>query len=577
MNPLKPQQKRQRQGDSALDLVESAVHLLRESPLSVHLLYHLSSAPFVLALLWFWSDMTRGAHADARLTPGALILSALYLVMKTGQAAFCSRLRNHVARQRATPWSLRRVWNILVTQAVLQPLGFVLVPLSIFPLLMVPFPWVLAFLQGVSVSADASAGSSLRCGRDAFRQAVIWPGQNHGILGLLLVCLVAVFIDVFVGVGAIPFLARTLFGITTDFNLSVQAYLNTTVLLAIASLTYLVMDPLVKSIYVLRTFQAEAIRTGDDLRARFEELRQDRTLRSTPPLVVGILLLLSVATANGEVRAQSAAPAPASSPASAAPTVEPGKLESAIRDVLAGAEYTWRSPRELSPDEPDDPTENPIRRWIRKQLSSLGDFTSRNLGSFFRALGRLLQRLFTGFNPPNLPTGNSQIDWLGGFKILVYVLLVAGVALLAWFALRLWQKRKPTPALEGSVALTGTPDLRAEHVSADQLPEDGWIALALEMAAKGEWRLALRALYLASLAHLAQRELVRLAPSKSNHEYRQELRRRARALPAVQQAFTETADAFDRVWYGTHAADASLFDTARARLDTLRTTTPPPA
>jgi hypothetical protein len=201
MNPLKPQQQRRRQGDSALDLVESAVHLLRESPVSVHLLYHLSSAPFVLALLWFWSDMTRGAHADARLTPGALVLSVLYLAMKTGQAAFCSRLRSLVSRQRPTPWSTRRIWNLLVTQSLLQPLGFVLVPLSIFPLFMVPFPWVLAFLQGASVAADASAGSAIRCARAATRQALIWPGQNHGIHGLLLICLVAVFIDVFVGVG----------------------------------------------------------------------------------------------------------------------------------------------------------------------------------------------------------------------------------------------------------------------------------------------------------------------------------------------------------------------------------------
>ncbi len=576
MNPLKPQQQRRRQGDSALDLVESAVHLLRESPISVHLLYHLSSAPFVLALLWFWSDMTRGAHADARLTPGALVLSVLYLAMKTGQAAFCSRLRSLVSRQRPTPWSTRRIWNLLVTQSLLQPLGFVLVPLSIFPLFMVPFPWVLAFLQGASVAADASAGSAIRCARAATRQALIWPGQNHGIHGLLLICLVAVFIDVFVGVGAIPFLARTLFGITTDFNLSIQAYLNTTVLLAIVSLTYLVMDPLVKAIYVLRTFHAEAIRTGDDLRARFEEIRQDRPQHNAASLVVGGLLLFGIATTGGELRAQAPVPTPLPTVA-ASPTIEPDRLESAIRDVLAGVEYTWRSPRELSPDEPDDPTENPIRRWIRKQLGSLGNFTSRNLGSFFSALGRLLQRLFTGFTPPNLPTGNSQIDWLSGFKILVYVLLVVGVAVLAWLAVRLWQKRRPTPTQDGSIALTGTPDLRAENVSADQLPEDGWIALALEMAAQGEWRLALRALYLASLAHLAQRELVRLAPSKSNHEYRQELRRRARALPGVQQAFTETADAFDRVWYGTHTADASLFDTTRARLDALRTPTPPPA
>jgi hypothetical protein len=124
------------------------------------------------------------------------------------------------------------------------------------------------------------------------------------------------------------------------------------------------------------------------------------------------------------------------------------------------------------------------------------------------------------------------------------------------------------------VPLAGTPALRAETVSADQLPEDGWLSLAAEMAAKAEWRLALRAVYLASLAHLAQRELVRLAPSKSNYEYQMELRRRARALPAIQSAFSETVNDFDRVWYGNHAATPTHFDQVRSRLETMRTTTP---
>ena len=59
-------------GRPALDLIEDAVHLLREAPLGVHLAYHVGTAPFLLALLWFWSDMTRGAFADQRCARSAL-------------------------------------------------------------------------------------------------------------------------------------------------------------------------------------------------------------------------------------------------------------------------------------------------------------------------------------------------------------------------------------------------------------------------------------------------------------------------------------------------------------------------
>lgn len=564
--------RQQAQGEGALDLVESAIHLLRRTPIATHLVYHLASAPFVLGLLWFWSDMTRGAHADERLAPGALILTFLYAAMKTGQSAFCSRLRESVSGHPATPWSLRRWLRLLTTQASLHPLGFVLFPLSVFPFLMIPTPWLLAFFQGVSVSGDRAQGSVAGCARAAFHQTRRWPGQNHGIVGLLILCAAAVFLDVIVGVGSIPFLARTLFGLTSDFNLSVHAYLNTTVLLAFVALTYLVMDPFVKAIYVLRTFEVESIHTGDDLRSRLATLRRDRVGQGTAT-VLGLFLVF-LALAPQRVAAQSPTPPPPAAPPAA--SVDARRLDDTIRNVVNGVEYSWRSPRELSPEEPEDPTENRLVRWIRKQFKSLGTFLDRNVSSFFNALGRLIQRIFSGFNPPNLPTGNSAVDWKTGLNILLYALLGAGVLALGWLLWKRWQNRKPRPVIAEPAILTGTPDLQAEEISADQLPEDGWLDLAAEMAAKGEWRLALRALYLASLAHLAQREFVRLAPSKSNHDYHVELRRRARAHPGVQQAFAETATAFDRVWYGNHPADQSLFESARARLLALRTPTPNP-
>ncbi len=568
MNPTR----RQRQGDSALDLVEDAIHLLRQTPVATHLIYHIASASFVLGLLWFWSDMTRGAYADGRVAPGALLLSGLYLLMKTGQAAFCARLRQAVARQTPTPWTVGRCWRLLVTQAALQPFGFLLFPLSIVPLLMVPLPWLLAFFQGVSVSADGAGGSVSRCARSALRQAMLWPGQNHGIVGLLLVCTTAVLVDVTVGVGALPFLAQTLFGITTDFTLSIHAYLNTTFVLSLVALTYLVMDPLIKAIYVLRTFQADSIHSGDDLRSRFAELRQERLAAGTSALLLAVLLLVCPTP-----RAHAQEPTPPPVPTRATParrTVEPARLDASIREVLGGVEYTWRGPRELSPEEPERPGESRILRWIRKQLRSVGEFTGRNVGSFFQALGRLIQRIFSGFNPPAIPTGNSQVDWLAGLQVALYVLLTVGVAGLVWLLLKFWRGRRPQTTPVATVPQAGTPDLRAETVSADQLPEDGWLALAAEMAAKAEWRLALRAVYLASLAHLAHRELVRLAPSKSNYEYQAELRRRARSLPAVQSAFSETVLEFDRVWYGRHEATSSHFERVRSRLETMRTTPP---
>lgn len=559
--------RRQRRDETPLDLIESAVHLLREVPLATHLFHQLASAPFVLGLLWYWSDMSRGAYADRRLGPGALLLALLYLVMKTGQSAFCARLRAHLSGGMDQPWTPGRWFRILITQAPLQPWGFLLFPLSVFPFLMVPAPWLLAFFQGLSVAGDAARGSPSQCFRLAFRHALAAPGQNHGIIGLLILVSVGILIDVGVALGAAPALARMLFGVASDFNLSIAAYLNTTFLLAVVALTYLVLDPIIKAIYVLRGFNVDSIRSGDDLRARFNRLRLARAGSAAAIL----LALLCILTPPNPLHAQPSPP-PAPTPIR---SVEPDRLDQSIRQVLDRPEYTWRGARELSPEEPEDPRESRLRRWLRRQGKAFSQFFERNAGAFFQSLGRLLQRLFGNWNTPTLPTGNSQLDWLGGLKGVLYLLLAVGIGALTWIVLRRWRSRSRPPTAPAAAPPVAIPDLTAETVSADLLPEDEWLRLAADLAGRAEWRLALRAVYLASLAHLAQRELVRLAPAKSNRDYLIELRRRTRSLPGIPDAFSRTAARFDRVWYGRHEASPDLIAEVRSELDAMRRTATP--
>ena len=91
-----------------------------------------------------------------------------------------------------------------------------------------------------------------------------------------------------------------------------------------------------------------------------------------------------------------------------------------------------------------------------------------------------------------------------------------------------------------------------------ELPEDGWVKLARELLEKGEFRLALRAFYLANLAHLAGRNLIRIARFKSNHDYERELQRRAHVLPEVLKTFSQNVSVFDRIWYGLHEVNQEI-------------------
>jgi hypothetical protein len=96
-------------------------------------------------------------------------------------------------------------------------------------------------------------------------------------------------------------------------------------------------------------------------------------------------------------------------------------------------------------------------------------------------------------------------------------------------------------------------------VQATELPEDGWLALAREQMEKGEWRLALRALYLAHLARLSAEGLLSLARFKTNLDYERELLRRAPGRRDIIENFTCLRRLFESVWYGReHAAEETV-------------------
>jgi hypothetical protein len=153
-------------------------------------------------------------------------------------------------------------------------------------------------------------------------------------------------------------------------------------------------------------------------------------------------------------------------------------------------------------------------------------------------------------------TDSSSGGTIFGVKpsVLLYLLLAAVLGGLGIFLLR---TRRPRRAISRVVPLSVERplDITDETVSADQLPEDGWIRLAKELMDQGELRLAMRAFYLATLAHLARRGLLQIARFKSNHDYERELRRRGHAVPDLLPLFGENLYSFERIWYGLHDVD----------------------
>jgi hypothetical protein len=262
---MKPARQRRQQGRPALDLIEEAVHLLRTAPAGALAAYYVGTLSFVLGLLYFWADMSRSPYARQHVVEAALGVTLLFVWMKFWQALFARQLRAFVSGEAPPPLTARRCFRIVVAQAALQPTGLFLLPLA--ALTAFPLPWFYAFYQNLTALADSNAPGPWELARRSAKQARLWPQQNHFALFCLSLFAVFVFLNGCVGCGMLPHLIKMLFGIETVFSRGGWAMLNTTFFATMACLTYLCLDPILKTVYVLRCFYGDSIRSGADLRA----------------------------------------------------------------------------------------------------------------------------------------------------------------------------------------------------------------------------------------------------------------------------------------------------------------------
>lgn len=538
-----------RESKSAFELIEEAVHLLRRSPAKRLASYYVGSLPFVLGLLYFWADMSRSAFAEQHLAEAGLVLAALFLWMKLWQAVFCRQLLE-VLRGGSFPRSWRHWLRVLVAQTTLQPTALFMLPLASVPVL--PTAWVYAFYQNATVFGAEDTGSTRALFKRAARQSRFWPKQNHAVLSILFGFGVFVFVNWATVILLLPLALKTLLGIQTTFSRGPLLMLNTTFLAVVAGLTYLSVDPLVKTVYALRCFYGEARESGADLKAELMQWAQ------APVLLALALLLTPLCTA-----AQQPVPPENTSPPAEAGTVAPQALDRAISEVLRERKYAWRSPREkLAQSKPEK--RGILRRFFDRVTAAMKDWGK----SFAGWLDRLLRKLFR--QPPQFSPQPSGFAWLTRLHLLMYLLAAAAAVALAFLIWRMLQGRRRRAAFVPAQAVTPVVDLADENVAPDQLPEDGWTKLARELLERGELRLALRAFYLSSLAHLAARNLVTIARFKSNRDYERELLRRGHSWPDLLSLFSDNVTTFDRVWYGMHPVDQGLVTAFVANVEAIR-------
>jgi hypothetical protein len=234
-------------------------------------------------------------------------------------------------------------------------------------------------------------------------------------------------------------------------------------------------------------------------------------------------------------------------------------LDRQIERVLENPEFNWREPY------------SPAHRSKQKSFLDQFIFSIRQtLLSIGHALDRLWKWLLRTFDFKRVfaPPATSSTPLSSGiFNALAYLLWAALAGTLILFIVRLRRLKAtgPTPATPPPI-----PNLADEEVTPDQLPDDEWSALAGQKIAAGEFRQALRALFLAILALLASRRFLAIERWKSNSDYEKELRRKAKNRSDLLALFAQSRSGFERCWYGRDSVTLEALESYRGIYERIK-------
>ncbi len=123
-------------------------------------------------------------------------------------------------------------------------------------------------------------------------------------------------------------------------------------------------------------------------------------------------------------------------------------------------------------------------------------------------------------------------------------------------------------ALRGLIAdFTADAAMNAEEeLGGEPLTAELALQRAQELSTGGDYRTAVRYLYLSSLLLLEERGLLRYDRSLTNREYLRTVAHR----PELAATLREVIDVFDRVWYGFQTLTAGEYNAYARRVETLR-------
>ena len=222
------------------------------------------------------------------------------------------------------------------------------------------------------------------------------------------------------------------------------------------------------------------------------------------------------------------------------------------KDILSRPEFADASPPDKDTETKEPTVPEPPGWWRR----------------FLKWLAEALKDLFKRDDAParSSPTftGDSGTD---AANVLVVLLIGLVLAVLVAVLLRALGRQQKDESAQLEVSTLDSKALGQDPMSALSRPPEGWAHLADELAARGEYREAVRSLYLALLSRLHREGAILYDSTLSNWDYLRQFKGRRECLPP----FRELTRRFDFTWYGNLPVGADGYRDFRTLTEPLLT------
>lgn len=517
---------------SAVRLIEDALALAKRMDATAWAIYLCGTVPFFSFLLFALTDLVQNPFAFDHLVIFGFVLAVLFYWLHICQSVFCASL---YATLTATTPQMRDYWSASFrTQMVIAATKLLVWPAAL--LLLVPHSIVTSFFQHSLLASGAGRNGNWRTTVDTARSdATYRPLVALWLIVIVFLLRIILWVNLLALLFVLPQLWKIFTGLEGNITRAPQVLFNPTSIAALSILAYIGLDPIVKAAFVLRRFTRVSEKSGDDLRLRLVAVRKS--------LAAGLLATLLFAA---PIRAKAQQQQPTS--------VTPDQMKQAIHSVFRDPANVWNLP-------------------VMQQKNRKKDAFTAFVDSVTDAVDKIWDATLTWIS--------NALDWLRhvfsngdrsskekakpvSTRDATLVLACFAALLLAAMGFASFQQRKqPKVQLTTAVdTVAGKIDLEDEDADPLDQPVNEWRTLALQSRAKGDFRLALRALYLGTLASLAEHKLVSPARGKTNAEYARELQRRGKRFGThFFSLFVSNTQIFERIWYGDHPADDQIVET----------------